>query len=111
MNDLLTKDIKNKIQFVASYIEDSTNDWFRIKKELINCLPIEERHNFSRRHKTSKKFFINDFDNSVINYWEQITGVVLFIDKTRLHKTEDERPPRYWALMEYNEKRKKTINK
>lgn len=107
MDKNLTQDLKNRINYVYQYIENETNDWFKLKKELINIFPINKRHLFSRRHKTSKKFFINDFDKEVIRHWEQISNNSVFIDQGKLHTKEDERMPKYWGLMKYNEQRRK----
>jgi len=110
MNQEIPEILIEKIDYVASYVGNTSNDWFRIKKELINCFPIQYRNLFSRRHKTSKKFFINDFDKTIINYLETKLNTKLFIDENKLHKPEDERPPRYWGLMKYNKERTERKN-
>jgi hypothetical protein len=97
--------ILDKLYYVARYIGDQTTDWFRVKRELLCVLPPKARSFLSKRHKTSKKHFINDLELELIKSWKEITGIQLQVDDSRLHKSSDERPPRYWGLMEYNKKR------
>jgi hypothetical protein len=107
LTPLLTEADKQNIEYVAEYVGDSSNDWFTVKKELINCFPRPQRKKFSRRHYSTKLFFINDFERAIIDYWCKITGIELIIDKTKLHPESWERQPRGWGLLIYNEKRKK----
>jgi len=102
--------ILQKVEYVAKYIETSSDDWFRVKKELLATCAPKERAFFSRRHKTSKKHFLNDFELELIKTWKQLTGVELKVDPAKLHTPEDERPPRYWALMQLNKKRQEAAN-
>lgn len=102
--------ILEKVQYVAEYVGTATSDWLRVKKELLGVLAPKDRSFLSRRHKTSKKHFLNDFENELIKVWKQITGVDLTIAADKLHKPEDERPPRYWALMELNKQRQKAAH-
>lgn len=94
-----------KIEYVAKYVGSSTTDWFRVKKELVLAFSPKERSLLSKRHATSKKFFLNDFEKSVIALWQTLTGICLQVDENFLHKPEDERPPRFWGLMLLNKKR------
>lgn len=94
--------IVERIRYVARYIEDSSSDWFQVKKEILVNLRPRDRSFFSKRHKTSKKHFISPVELEVISLWKTITGIELQVDADRLHKPEDERPPRYSALMELN---------
>lgn len=97
--------LANRVHYVAKYIGDETTDWIRVKKELLNALAPKDRSFFSRRHKTSKKHFVNDFEKEVMKFWETLTGIQLQIDPQKLHTPQDERPPRHWALMELNKQR------
>lgn len=103
----MKQEIIEKIKYVAKYVGTETNDWIRVKKEILNTLPPKDRKFFSRRHKTSKKHFINDFEKEIIIFWKSLTGIELQIPEDKLHKKSDERPHRYWGLMKYNEERKK----
>jgi hypothetical protein len=95
------------IDYAADYIGDATDDWFRIKKQLVNLFPPRERSRFSRRHYSSKKHILNLFDKSVINYWENKTGVSLWIDPEKLHPEDWNPKPRGWGILELNEERAK----
>lgn len=106
MKESLSNDLKKQLDFLVSYIGDSTDNWIKVKVELINSLPFKKRKGFSKRHKSSKKYFINKKENLIIDYWFQKTGIKLLIDESLLHKLEDERPPKNWGLMLYNQKRK-----
>ena len=92
--------LKEKIEYVASYVQSSCIDWFKIKQEIIRSLPgyMRKKTGFSKRHKNTKKMIINDFDREVIKYWEEITGLRLFIDESKLHNPEWIHRPKGWAL-------------
>jgi len=94
------------IDYVIQYVGTFSNDWFTIKKEIVNCYPRKERTKFSRRHYSTKLFFINDFEKEIIKYWKEKTGIQLFIDEKKLHPTSWKRNPKGWGLLIYNEKRK-----
>jgi len=99
------------IDYVIQYVGNSSNDWFTIKKEIINCYPRKERTKFSRRHYSTKLFFVNDFEREIMKYWKEKTGIELFIDEKKLHPTSWKRNPRGWGLLIYNETRKKKKSK
>jgi hypothetical protein len=42
--------------------------------------------------------FVNDTDKEVIEYWELLTGVKLWIDPQRLHNPNWISRPKGWAL-------------
>jgi len=99
------------IDYVIQYVGTFSNDWFTIKKEIVNCYPRKERTKFSRRHYSTKLFFINDFEKEIIKYWKEKTGIQLFIDEKKLHPTSWKRNPKGWGLLIYNEKRKSNKKK
>lgn len=103
---VIPNELKEIIKYVIDYAGDSSNDWFQVKKELVNLFPPKERTRFSRRHYSTKKHLINDFDREVIKYWENQTGNRLLIDETKLHPESWEQQPRGWGLAVYNERRK-----
>lgn len=110
---MIPNELKEIIDYVIDYASESSNDWFQIKKELVNLFPPKERSRFSRRHYSTKKQLINDFDRAVMKYWESQTGQKLFIDDTKLHPKSWKKQPRGWGLAAYNDKRhkqKKTRN-
>jgi hypothetical protein len=95
------------INYGIEYMGTVTDDWFRIKKELANLFPPEERSRFSRRHYSTKKHILNLFDKSVITYWEKTTGIKLRIDPKKLHPENWVQRKHGWGLREFNEKRRK----
>ena len=104
---MISEEQKRLIDYAISYIGDSTDDWFRIKMEIINRFPPKDRKLFSRRHYSSKKHILNSFDKEIIRYWEKKAGVVLWIDPDKLHPVNWNPRPRGWGLKEFNEKRKR----
>jgi hypothetical protein len=95
------------IHFVMSYVLDKTNDWFAIKKELINAFPPKDRSRFSRRHYSTKKHILNQFDYAIIDYWEKRVGVKLFIDKEKLHPENWEHKTKGWGIYQHNDQRRR----
>lgn len=105
MTSKIPQNIEERICYVSRFVSTGTNDWFRVKKEILAVLAPKDRSYFSRRHKTSKKHFINEFELEVMKYWESVTKIKLEVDQEKLHTINDERPPRYWGLMKYNQDR------
>jgi len=104
---MIPKKLKKLIDYTIEYVGDSSNDWFRIKMEIINVFPPKYRSLFSRRHYSTKKHILNSFDEEVIKYWEKRTGVKLWIDPEKLHPTDWVSKPKGWRLVEINEERKR----
>lgn len=105
MSTDLPEHVAKRVEYVSKYILNSTDDWLRVKREILTVLAPRHRSLFSRRHKTSKKHFLNDLEHEVMDFWETLTGVRLKMDPQNLHTSQDERPPRYWGLMELNKQR------
>lgn len=92
--------IKDKINEIIEIVDGETNDWIIIRRQIINAIyPFKDRSYFSRRHYSTKKIIINDFEKKVINYWEQQTGQKVHIDESKLHPSDWVRRPHGWALM------------
>lgn len=105
---MLSEKLKIIIQDTIEFVNFSTNDWFRIKTLLVNQTPPVERSQFSRRHYSTKKHILNSFDWEVITYWQEQTGVTLWIDPNKLHPENWKRHRRGWGLKRYNAERQKT---
>lgn len=98
--------LKILIDDVIAYVGSETNDWMRIKTELIKSLPWEERTRFSRRHHSTKKQTPNGFDELVMAYWTLRTGVQPVILPEKLHDpVRDARNKKGWGLSAFNENR------
>jgi hypothetical protein len=95
------------IDYVISYVGDSSNDWFRIKMEIISRSEPAERGLFSRRSQSNRKQIINSYEGEVITYWESKTGVAIWIDPEKLQADDWVRKYRGDSLKEINETRKK----
>ena len=107
ITNVIPDNLKEIVDYVADYVADSTDDWFLIKRELVNNFPPKERVRFSRRHFSTKKHTINDFDRLVIDYWENLTGNKLSINEDKLHSQNWVQKPKGWGLKKYNDERKR----
>jgi hypothetical protein len=96
----LSQDVKERIEFVASYVQGSLTDWFLLKQVILRAFPgqIRKQAGLSKRNNSTKKMVINDADLEVMAYWELLTGVKVVIDPKRLHDPEWISRPRGWAL-------------
>lgn len=102
----LTEHQKARINFVADYVQDSTQDWLQVKRQIINAFDPPSRSLFSTRHPKTKKHFINEFDKLVMSYWESVTGMNLEVDPDKLHDTLGwVHKPKGWALFKMNHER------
>lgn len=97
---MLSDFVKQRIEYVASYVQGSLTDWFLLKQEILRSMPGQVRKSvgMSKRHRSTKKMVINDVDKEVIAYWELITGVKLWIDPNRLHDPNWIARKKGWAL-------------
>ena len=104
---MLPEKIKEIIDDTIQIINGTTIDWFIIKRTIINQCPPKDRRKFSRRHYSTKKHIINSFDRIVINYWEEKTGITVYINPEKIHPVEWKRHRRGWGLKKYNAERQK----
>lgn len=106
--------IPDKIWEVINYVMQYANeseDWLAVKKEILWLLTNEYRHYFSRRHYSTKKHSLNDFEKLVIEYWKTETGKELRISDNLIHNPEWVRHRRGWGLKKYNKERQKNALK
>lgn len=99
--------LKERIDEVIGYVGDTTSDYLLVKRQLINNFPSQSRSLFSARHPCTKKHQLNEFDEAVILYWHNQTGVHLFISPEKLHDPNWKHRKKGWALSLLNEKRKR----
>lgn len=105
---MLSNRLRERIEFVAGYIGDATTDWLLVKKHILYILCNDDRKLFSRRHFSTKKQIINSFENEVINFWKDLTGVLLILDESRRQSDNWIHKPSGHALIEINAERKRT---
>lgn len=72
--------IEEAINFVHAYAPGITQ-WKVLKKELLKFLPASHRKMFSTRDSSTKKMNFNDFERTVAEHWQKITGVELYLEK------------------------------
>jgi hypothetical protein len=107
----IPKSLISRIDYVIAYVDGASDDWFRIKMEIINRFPSKDRSRFSRRHESSRKHILNSFDRAVIKYWELKTSRTLWINPDKLHPANWTYRPHGWKLSEINEERRKQREK
>lgn len=98
--------LTKRIDEVIEYVGDTTEDYLKVKRQLINNFPPSERPLFSVRHPCTKKHLLNAFDEAVILYWESKTGVRLWVSEDKLHDPNWKQKKRGWALSLINQERK-----
>jgi hypothetical protein len=103
---VIPKRLIKLIDYVYEYVGDATNDWFAIKREIVNIFPPKDRSKFSKRHYSTKKHILNDFDQEVITYWEKISGNKIYIDESKLHSKDWVQKPKGWGIEQYNEQKR-----
>ena len=71
--------VLQELKTIASY-DDVGDDWIRVKKHLLLCMPSHLRTYFSTRHSQTKKQHINEFEARLIDIYEDMTGITLRIN-------------------------------
>ena len=59
------------------------NDWLVVKKYILKYLNPTYRRRFSTRDEKTKKHTINDFESSLIEYYQQQFNVRLELDEEK----------------------------
>lgn len=92
--------VKEKIEYVASYVQGSITDWYLIKREIMIQMPGHLRPyvGFTKRHRNTKKMITNDLEKEAMELWELLTGIRPVIDPSRTHDPSWVYRPRGWAL-------------
>lgn len=92
--------VKEKIEYVASYVQGSLTDWYLIKKEIVRQVPGHYRPHigFTKRHRSTKKMIMNDVEKEAMELWELLTGIKPVIDPARTHDPNWIPRPKGWAL-------------
>lgn len=106
-NEILPKRIKQVIEESIFIVNNTTNDWVTIKKLIIKQIRPKDRSLFSRRHESTRKQLINDFEKEIIKYWFYRTGVELWINPDKFHPENWIWRPVGWKIREINEERAK----
>lgn len=73
--------IEETIKFIHAYAPD-IKEWKVLKKELLKSLPSSHRKLFSTRDAKTKKMNFNDFEKTILEHWQKITGVELYLEKS-----------------------------
>ena len=106
----ISSDIKDVINYVMEYARETSN-WLSVKKEIMWLLPTSKRKLFSRRHYSTKKHSLNEFELQILRYWAKQTGVTLTIPPELQHDSSWVRHRRGWGLKKYNLLRQKAAAK
>lgn len=65
--------IEDAIQAVFKYA-GHIDSWIVIKKEILKQLSHDDRTAFSTRHPITKKQQTNDFERTIAQRWEELSG-------------------------------------
>ena len=74
--DDIPKEILAATRFVAGYAVD-TPDWITVKKEILKSIRPVLRMSFTTYNPQAGESILNDFEESLIQYWEKLTGYKL----------------------------------
>ena len=72
--------VREELESIAEYVADDAPRWMNIKVILLRSLPSDLRKNFSTRDPITKKQSLNDFERSLIDIYEGMTGIKLRLD-------------------------------
>lgn len=97
--------ILKNVNYVFQYA-GSSDDYLKVRSEIISRCSPWDRNEFHRRHYSTKKIILNDLDYAIIEYWEELTGRKVFIDEERLHPKDWQWRPHGWKFNEINKQRK-----
>ena len=55
---MLSDFVKQRIEYVASYVQGSLTDWFLLKQEILRSMPGQVRKSvgMSKRHRVQRKW-------------------------------------------------------
>jgi hypothetical protein len=92
--------VKERIEYVASYVQGSLTDWYLIKTEILHQMPGHLRGwvGFTKRHRSTKKMLMNDVEREAMALWELLTGIKPILDPARTHDPGWVYRRRGWAL-------------
>ena len=78
--------LKEKIDYVASYVQNNVTDWFLLKRIILQAIPGQYRKTvgLSKRHRSTKKMVLNDMDKEVIAYWPALIPKILVEPKVKI---------------------------
>ena len=103
----IPKHLLRRVDEVIGFIGDTTQNYLKVKMQIINNFPNSGRNLFSRRHSSTKKHKLNEFDRAIITYWKSKTGIKLEVEPTMLHDPDWEHRKKGWGLVLFNEERRK----
>tara|TARA_B100001063_G_C16502053_1_gene422571 strand:- start:421 stop:681 length:261 start_codon:yes stop_codon:yes gene_type:complete len=86
----MDKETKQKLEELITEIGEvyKGNDWLVVKKYILKFSSPKHRKFFSTRDYKSKKQTLNNFEISLIDFYENKFGTRLYIDEEKkLHKT------------------------
>ena len=81
-------EVNNKVEELAEEIGCvySGNDWLVVKKYILKYINPKHRTVFSKRNVKTKKHILNDFEEKVINFYENKFDVRLVLNEDKKHE-------------------------
>jgi len=72
--------VEDAVKFVYAYAPN-IKEWKVLKKELLKSLSPDLRKSFSTRDNRTKKMNFNDFEKTIVEYWQKLSGDQLYLEK------------------------------
>ncbi len=81
---MLSEEIKELLKEINSVYKK--NNWLEVKKYLLKSLEPKKRKKFSTRDYNTKKHKLNNYEKSIIIYYEEKYNILLKIPSDKKHK-------------------------
>lgn len=78
--DVIPKEVLEIVHDVRLWVRNLTDDWNTVKREIVFELHPDYRHHFTTRDPITKEnITLNEMEQALHAYWEQLTGVKLVV--------------------------------
>ena len=81
---MIEEDIKVILEEINCVYKEK--DWLVVKKYILKSVSPQKRKNFSRRNYLSKKHSINNYEKTLIEYYEKKFNIKLELKEKDKHK-------------------------
>ena len=81
---MIEKEIKDILEEVNSVYKEK--DWLIVKKYLLKSIRPDKRKKFSKRNYLSKKHTLNEYEKSLIEYYEKQFNIKLGLKEKDKHR-------------------------
>jgi len=93
----------NRLNYLWEIVGTTTNDWLNIKQKLVFYLdPKLKAKGLLTKRRSDKKFYHNEVEFAILDYWAAITGVRLTIRPERYCQPNDPKRKQYQTIYDKN---------